>query len=98
MQPDNFWKTTEYDLALKWGTTNYSKSELDRPNFSGQRTRSHVNGQPVTYFPAAAARLRRWTTRLLLAVALCLCILLSVLAQLVKSELQQHQLTGEYRL
>lgn len=53
-----------------------------------------MNGQPVTYFPASSARVRRMITAFYTLLALSVAVVLSVLAQLVKLELQWHQMKG----
>jgi hypothetical protein len=49
-----YWKRTEKYTALEWGMIGFEEAEVDRPEFSGTRQASYINGSESTYFPPKA--------------------------------------------
>lgn len=45
-----FWKRAESTVALKWGMSNFEKTETERPEFRGDEIDSYINGRKMLYF------------------------------------------------
>jgi len=46
------WKRTQKDTAMKWGMIGLEQVEVNRPEFTGLKSKSPVTGQPTLYFPS----------------------------------------------
>lgn len=47
-----YWKRRERYLALAWGMIGFESTDIDRPEFKGERVQSHITGHYVRYFPS----------------------------------------------
>lgn len=45
-----YWKRAEATVALKWGMTNFERTESERPEFKGDEIKSYITGRPMLYF------------------------------------------------
>jgi uncharacterized membrane protein YeaQ/YmgE (transglycosylase-associated protein family) len=53
-----YWKRQQSTTVLFWGMSDYEDAQPDRPEFVGEKMKSYINGQDITYFPSKAARQR----------------------------------------
>jgi len=54
-----FWKREQSNIAFKWGMSDYEYEELDRPEFTGIKIDSPVDGSEMIYFPHSESVRRR---------------------------------------
>lgn len=47
-----FWKRTEKNQALFWGTIGFEESEQDKADFRGELITSFIDGSEIKYFPS----------------------------------------------
>lgn len=52
------WHRIQHATALKWGMTNFERSEPTRPQYKGHLVKSPVDGQEEKYFPPSRRRIR----------------------------------------
>lgn len=45
-----FWKRRQSTFDMKWGLSNFEKTEHDRPEFKGELIQSFINGDQMLYF------------------------------------------------
>lgn len=45
------WKRKQSTAAMRWGSSGCEDEEQDREVYKGERIKSPVNGQMITYFP-----------------------------------------------
>jgi hypothetical protein len=51
-----YWKRAEKYTALEWGMIGFEDNEVDRPEFSGTKQPSYINGELTTHFPPKERR------------------------------------------
>jgi uncharacterized protein YoxC len=75
-----YWKRTESEWAMKWGTLGYEDTETDRPDFRGQRIKSYIDGKDVVYF--SSAKRNQYVMQSLLVVALLIAAVVGLVASI----------------
>jgi hypothetical protein len=75
-----FWKRSESEWAMKWGTLGCETSETDRADFDGVPIKSFIDGKDMIHFPSA--KRRRLISFSMLSIATLICLVLGAVSSI----------------
>jgi hypothetical protein len=90
-----FWKREEKFTALRWGMLGFEDTEIDRPEFFGEETRSYIDGSMTTYYPPKK-RQNLIAQSFTIIGCLALVVLGAVISIYVIRELLYRTAVGDY--
>jgi hypothetical protein len=90
-----FWKREEKFTALQWGMLGFEDTEIDRPEFFGEETRSYIDGSMTTYYPPKK-RQNLIAQSFTIIGCLALIVLGAVISIYVIRELLYRTAVGDY--
>jgi hypothetical protein len=90
-----FWKREEKFTALQWGMLGFEETEIDRPEFFGEETKSYIDGSLTTYYPPKKHQ-GKVAKSFIMIGCLALIVLGAVISIYVIREILYRTAVGDY--
>ena len=91
-----FWKRQESTTAMQWGMASFEKTEQDRPEYYGELTTSHINGEEIVYFPEKKLARLQFFSRSVVSTFIMIVVGVVAAIYVLRFSLQQRNSTNPY--